>query len=141
MNNEITLESLQGQFVLTGVDFYEEDAIDAFRRNASVCRFQLNCVTFCATEDPEDGYRSSMREVRVSDEPMLNSFQPVSVVCVYRDKPLKPLLDEYYTKCDLLEIINCDNGKTILTVGTDNCDDYYPCFVANFKPENIGEYK
>ena len=36
-----------------------------------------------------------------------------------------------------LELLDCKTGKTVLEVGTENTDDYYPCFVANWSPENM----
>jgi len=42
-----------------------------------------------------------------------------------------------YGENDTLEFINSKNGEVVLEVGTDNSDDYYPCFVANFYPEKI----
>ena len=38
---------------------------------------------------------------------------------------------------DVLELLDCKTGKTVLEVGTENTGDYYPCFVANWSPENM----
>lgn len=38
---------------------------------------------------------------------------------------------------DILELIDIANGKVVLACGTRNTDDYYPCYVAGFHPENM----
>lgn len=129
----VTLASLVGLHMLDAIDMdsiamprWEGD--ESFEPSA-VCRFRLDGTLYSAIEDPNDGYRSSMRDLRVGGSaPIRNVFGPVQVLCVYRDK-------QGYHESDLLEFYDAANGKLVLTVGTDNSDDYYPSYVAAFRPE------
>lgn len=85
---------------------------------------------YVAVEDPEDGYRSCMKSLTVDTEPIKNSFAGVRVLV--RQAP-----SQEFSNDDILEMIDLANGKTVLTVGTDNFDDYSPGFVANWTPENL----
>ena len=38
---------------------------------------------------------------------------------------------------DILEMIDIRNGKTVLRVGTNCYDSYYPYFVSEWVPENL----
>lgn len=69
-----------------------------------------------------------MRSLTVGGE-ISNSFPAVRVLA--RKKP-----DGDYVN-DVLEFVDVETGKIILEVGTDNTDDYYPCFVGYFSPENM----
>jgi hypothetical protein len=82
-------------------------------------------------EDPNDGYRSAMKELRISAEPITNMFPAVDVVAHHRTQGKFSGMD------DVLELIDVANGKVVLEVGTDNVDDYYPGFVANWIPKNL----
>lgn len=62
---------------------------------------------------------------------MKNVFPPVRVVGRHRT------VDEYGESSDVLELIDVGTGKTVVEVGTENDNDYYPSFVANFRPENM----
>jgi hypothetical protein len=132
------LTDLTGLHMLDAVDFervvvkrYEGDE---YGEDASVCRFRLDGAIWMAVEDPNDGYRSSMREVTKlranTAVKLVNVFPPVQVLGVYHER-------RRYEACDILELYATANGKLLLTVGTENNDDYYPSFVANFVPENL----
>ena len=121
------LKDLVGMHKLSGVDF-ENVKIDKYGNfeDAQMMRFKLDNIIYVATEDPSDGYRSSMRDIIVSKDKIKNKFKSIEVVGIYDD-------DDN----DILKLVNVKNGKTIVTVGTDHSDSYYPYFIANFNPENI----
>lgn len=132
--SEIDLKSLVGLKLLDAVDFtnerrqrYTDDWEDC-----QVCRFRLDGKVYMAIEDPSDGYRSSLASLsEYQDEcPMENVFPSVQVLARHRAKGT-------YHEADVLELIDVATGKTVLEVGTDNSDDYYPSFVASFSPENM----
>ena len=130
--SEVTLEQLCGEHVLDAVDMSNEQVKtwgDNFE-SAQVMRFRLDGKVYTAVEDPDDGYRSSMDKLFMSDDPIKNAFAECRVVG-------KKKSDDEYGKNDTLELIDCVTGKTVLEVGTDNSDDYYPSFVASFHPENM----
>jgi hypothetical protein len=46
--------------------------------------------------------------------------------------------NDKYEEHDILDLIDVVTGKVVLSVGTGNTDDYYPYWVAEFTPENMG---
>ena len=129
---EVNLEQLYGEHILDAVDLSNEQVKtwgDRFE-SAQVMRFRLDGKVYTAVEDPNDGYRSSMNKLFVSEDVIKNVFTPCRVVG-------KKKSDDKWGKNDTLELIDCATGQTVLEVGTDNADDYYPRFVASFKPENM----
>ena len=118
-------------YVLTGVDtaqiskdVYGDKTIF---EHASVINFILNGVVYSAIEDPEDGYRSSMDEIKVvTDVVVRNTFLPCQVIAKMQNG------DD-----GVIEFIDAKNGMTVLEIGTSHAVDYYPCFVGNFIPENM----
>lgn len=124
---------------LDAVDFQTAPE-NQYDPDANVMRFRLNGVTYVASEDPEDGYRSSMREIVIEEKPeKLNSF-PGILVHTHYCETRSQLLGERRGgdgECDILQIIDTVSGKVIVEVGTDRTDDYYPYFVGAFDPKNI----
>lgn len=132
---EVALQSLVGEHMLDGVD---ESTIQVKMwewsdgmEDANVIRFRLDGKVYTAVEDPSDGYRSMMKSLFVSEDTMKNTFPPVKVVGRYRDTY------DYGGTSEILELIDAANGKVVLTVGTENSDDYYPWFKAEWRPANL----
>lgn len=90
----------------------------------------VRLLTYTAIEDPSDGYRSSMREIKVSKVVVKNTFKPVQVFGIMRH-------DNKYNKNDIIDFYDVKTGKIVLSVGTSDSDDYYPSFVAEFTPESM----
>lgn len=129
---QVSMESLCGAHVLSGVDQgdaqlqpYEGAGYDV---DCNWIRFVLDGVIYQATEDPDDGYRSSMRDLAIVSDPVANVFPPCAVVGTIR------ATGEYGGNSEVLSFIDERTGKVVLEVGTDNSDDYYPSFVAFFDP-------
>lgn len=127
------LKDLCGEHVLTGVDF---DTIppnpDEYYDEANSMTFILDGKAYCAIEDPSDGYRSSLRDLFVATvESVKNTFEPCRVVGTHKTTR------DYGGSCDILELIDVTTGQVVLEVGTDNDDDYYPWYVAYFRPQNM----
>lgn len=112
LDKNITLEDLVGRHYLSGVDFDGNDII-----------FVLDDIAFVAREDPQDGYRSSIDKLDIYTNVVKNRFEGVEVVAKLSG--------------DLLSLIDCDNEKEVLRVGTDDYDSYYPCFRNEWIPENL----
>jgi len=127
------LKDLVGLHKLSGVDMsnekIKEEWGDSFE-DCQVINFILDKKTYTAIEDPSDGYRSSMREIKESKVIIKNKFVPVKVMGVMRRK-------ESYHENDIIDFYDVKTGKLVLSVGTDNSDDYYPSFVAEFTPESM----
>lgn len=132
---EVELKDLVGMRQLSGVTFERiepDTGADWPSEDANACAFILDGKGYQAIEDPNDGYRSSMRSLRrVSVKAVKNRFEPIQVLCRHRTE------GRYGDTDDILEVLECTTGKTILTVGTSSTDDYYPSFVACWQPENI----
>jgi len=128
------LKELVGEHMLDAVDFSDEQVKtwgDQFEA-CQVMRFRLDGKVYVAVEDPSDGYRSCMNDLAVADDAtMKNTFSPVKVIGRHREE------GKYDNADDVLELIDAGTGKLALEVGTNNTDDYYPCFVAAFHPEAL----
>ncbi len=140
------LKDLVGYHILDAVDFKDSKVYEEFEDsylNSTTCRFRLDGIIYVAIEDPNDGYRSMMKDLELGIfGEITNVFEPVWVEAVY--------LQERKDKCwedgsDILKLIDLKTGRTVLEVGTGNTDDYYPYFVADFDPTamasnyNLGE--
>jgi hypothetical protein len=126
------LIDLIGEHVLSGVDMSNKSILQygSTYENCEVVNFVLDSKTYSAIEDPSDGYRSAMSEIKVSDEPVSNMFEGQRVLAMMRK-------DDRHEKNDVLELFDVQTGKIVLQVGTENTDDYYPYWVAVFNPENM----
>jgi hypothetical protein len=131
---EVTLESLVGEHELSGVDMTEENIEGQWNKertyHGNVCRFVLDGKVYTALEDEDDGYRSSLRSLTEGGA-VSNLFAPQRVLCSMQTEGKHGGVD------DILVMRDVVTGKEVLSVGTDNTDDYYPSFVANFHPENM----
>jgi len=126
------LKDLIGEHVLSGVDIGAKSVLCGdFHEDCEVISFILDGKTYTATEDPEDGYRSCMREIRESSDPVSNTFEGQRVLARMRE-------DDRNESYDVLDLLDMQTGKIVLSVGTGDWDDYYPYWVAKFSPENMG---
>lgn len=133
MTVNIDMDSLVGEHVLDGVDTFSESIKQYGNQfeDCSIIRFRLDGIIYTATEDPSDGYRSSLGTLFVSaSEPMKNVFPAIRVLA--RKKK-----NDRYCVNDTLELVDLVTDKVVLEVGTDHTDDYYPSFVGAFWPENM----
>jgi hypothetical protein len=111
------LKDLEGTHTLDAVEF-------SISGGSQIIYFRLDGQVFAVTEDEDDGYRSAMEDIQIVDREMSNTFEPVVV------------WGKHINKCaDILELIDIITERVVLEVGTDESDDYYPQFVANFRPE------
>ena len=100
------LRDFVGPHVLQGVDF-ENVKVENYRsfEDAQMMRFKLDDKIYVATEDPDDGYRSSLREIMRSDEKMKNTFQGQQIVGRYEEND----------RTDILEFISVKTGRVELS--------------------------
>lgn len=120
------------RLLLSGVDNAIEDRPTGYEwqpnEQVTVMYLVLDGVTYEATENPDDGYRSYMEDFRVSDHAVANTFVPEEVE-VRADTG-----EGTYETNDLLLLVNPRTGREVVRVGTANTDDYYPCCVLEFDP-------
>lgn len=93
--------------------------------------FVLDDVQYLAFEDDNDGYRSQMGAL----------FSAPGAGCLWspdyiqRDVVCRHVTtSQYGDGADILEVIDAKNGHLWMRVGTDNIDDYYPSFIADWFP-------
>lgn len=127
-NADIILEDLVGPHMLSGVDETREKVDSDDYDDSDVLTFILDDITFSVIEDPEDGYRSSMRELVIGEYKCKNTFKPIPVVCKMNDNEDKEVLEVYW------------EDHLILEVGTDHTDSWYPYFVGHWDPTHV-EFK
>jgi hypothetical protein len=130
-------EELHGEKDLHAI---RTDVRHPFDADASGCALDLGDLTVFVFENPDDGYRSC------AAEPMIVKTALYSFGCSpdYIRAPVlvrKLTQDErgYGGECEGIELIDRRNGKTILRLGTDNTDDYYPSFVCDWRPQNLAD--
>ncbi len=83
--------------------------------------------TFEAIEDPDDGYRSSLDKIATVDESPGGTFFRTSVATVV------PRRDDLVSFRGW-SLVDATTGHVWLRVGTDDADDYYPCFTVDYQP-------
>lgn len=131
----VRLKDLTGNHILDAVERSSVSRLkyDDGYEQCQMLMFRLDGVVYAVIDDPSDGYRSAMRELRVGGE-IKNTFSPVRVVG-------KHLTDEWDDSTigghDILQLVHEDTGRIILEVGTAKVDDGYPCFLAYFNPEAL----
>lgn len=130
-------DSLHGLHTLECI---RTDVRHPFDESASGIAFELRSATETKTvfvfENPNDGYRSSAAEPMICAEPMYSfGCDPQYIRVPVRVQVMTPL--EYHTSASGIELIDTRNDLVILRVGTDNNDDYYPSFAAEWMPQNV----
>jgi len=125
------LKDLVGEHELSGVDTTTERVkqYGEYYEDCEVVRFVIDGKTYKATEDPDDGYRSYLKDLEVTDEKVMNSFPPQKVI--------GKMKDDSGMDNDTIQFIDAATGKVVLEVGTDNTDNYYPYCVMHWSPENL----
>jgi hypothetical protein len=119
------LDFFKGVFTLTGVGFSVE-RIQDYYDESNTMSFRMNGNIYTAMENPVDGYRSCLGYVKKGGV-IDTEFPPCTVVSYYSDDDSE----------DILRFIDLNTGKTVLELGTNNTDNYYPWCVMEFHPDNM----
>lgn len=95
-------------------------------------RFKMGDRVFEAVENEIDGYRSDLGAVEVRKGGVF-FLNPVDVVYLDRtNERAEP--SSGYGECDLYRLVSVNDGHVWLEFGTENTDDYYPCFIFHYRP-------
>jgi len=113
------IKDLVGVYKFSGFD---RTAIN----NSCIVTIILNDNNYSFIEDPQDGYRSSLRKILVNEFTVKNKFEPQDILCVTNE-----FNDELLIGYDL------KTAKIVFKVGTDYQDSFYPIFVDKYYPENM----
>jgi len=92
--------------------------------------FRLDGTVFEVVEDANDGYRSAMERLAI--------IGPVSGLFSVPIAKVRVDVDEN-TSSECWKLVDADDGHVWLRFGTDNYDDYYPCFVFDYEPKTPKE--
>lgn len=98
------------------------------------CQFKLgisgSVFVLEAIENEDDGYRSYLGCIQISEPNGIFFSTPVAKVRVesFDERPGSGHADEGY------RLVDVENGHVWLTFGTDNYDDWYPCFTFCYEP-------
>lgn len=87
---------------------------------------------FEALEDPDDGYRSYLDSVVVSLKKHIFFQTPIANV---RLEAAPGKRTDHSWSFIGWRFIDVDDEHVWLLVGTDNSDDYYPCFIFEYSPK------
>lgn len=116
------LKDLQGKHLFQGIE------LDS---SANFIKFTLDGVTYRLDKDGADGWRSYCGELYTVDIPCYTKLPDIEVICKHLTGGAG------YPHCNILEFIDANNGKTVLMVGTNNTQNYYPFCVFEYTPENF----
>lgn len=136
------LKDFINMHVLSGVDIFphssqefhklmrEKDGYNA-DNFGNVIRFIIDGVTYECVEDNDDGYRSYCGQLYLSDNEVVNKFEPQVMM------GKMGIENEYDNLSDILYLYDYGTNKLVLKIGTDRSDNYYPCSIIQFYPENM----
>lgn len=129
----IELKDLAGRHKLSGVEYMCGTSYEG-----AFVKFCLDGVTYVAKENPDDGYRSYMEDLEITNTPCWNVFPEQDVFCDYESIEEDGRFSrKCITPADILAIKNLQTAKVILRIGTANIGDYYPECVMVYYPENL----
>lgn len=135
LEQDINLRDIQGEFLLSGVGFGVVHSENVFESDdANTMTIILDDIPFTFVEDPDDGYRSTLDRVFIGGW-VDTTFPPIVVRVEYDE-------NSQYGEFDNNQLlygfdIKLHDKKPCFIVGTDNTDDYYPMYIANWNPENL----
>ena len=116
------MQNLTGLHKLSGFD---DNIPDKENLEDGVC-FILDGEKYQVYTNPDDGWRSYISELFKEDVQCANRFESEDVFVVYEESSdFKGI--KMYTM----------SGKIIVELGTSNWDDWYPCAINHFYPENL----
>lgn len=130
-----TWDDLCGETELCAI---RTDVRHPFSTEANGVALDLGDKVVFVFENPSDGYRSC------AAAPMVAQCNLYEFGCDPEYLRV-PVLIRRWTKsedgreADGLEFIDRRNGNTILLLGTDNSDDYYPSFTCDWRPQALAE--
>ena len=140
MDNNICKEEianwLEGTHILQGVEVIHNCIVPdgwggSIETNAILIR--LDGINYLFVEDPADGYRSYMREIMTTDKTPKYILPDIEVTIKHITDPIPGSFGGYTN--DFYDFYEGNN--LILRVGTEDVDDYYPCCILEYHPENL----
>lgn len=128
----IKMEDLVGVHRLAGAERHTLASSYSDYDRTSAITFVLDGIPFTFVEDPIDGYRSMLDRVEVGNYVVNNVFEPIMINIVMEED------EKFIGLCFYLDEKEKVEENKIAEIGTNYFDDYYPCFVDEWRPERIG---
>ncbi|TSP14019.1 hypothetical protein [Cupriavidus campinensis] len=100
-----------------------------------VMNFLVDGVWLSACQNPDDGYRSSMQGIKVIDMP--KGVSGTTRITATNVRFMHDTGDGGRRVNDVLVLLDEITEQPVLAVGTTDADDYYPCWLAQWAPENL----
>lgn len=120
-----SLEELIGEYGKIAISNSPPEVKYKYGEAPNTFAFRLGDKCYLAAENPDDGYRSCLDYIQELDE-LPDSSEVI-------ERPVNAFRKESYNS-NILRVVDEETGHIWLEVGTDNTDDYYPWFVANWFP-------
>lgn len=103
-------------------------------------RFKLEGFVFEAKEDESDGYRSFLGSIKINPEEQSDRL-------IFFSQPIASIEIKWYDsgKCPGMpdfkgyQFEDYEDGHVWLRIGTDNINDYYPCFHFEYLPKLLSQ--
>lgn len=92
------------------------------------CEFKLGDSVYEALEDENDGYRSCLGSIELTQSQGIFFKMPLARVKVVDGSSVRGCFDGW-------SLVDIEDGHEWLSVGTENYDDYYPCFIFDYRPK------
>ena len=107
--------------------------LDYYGADSASHEFKVEGIVFKVLEDPDDGYRSHLGAIEYGEQSSAIFFrQPIAKVAI-------EMYDgenrDYLQGNQGYRLVDVKDGHVWLEFGTDNTDDYYPCFVFRHMPK------
>lgn len=123
------LKDLVGKHIFQGIEVGKAKPVQedwSHLQEVNYIAFRLDGVTYRAYENECDGYRSYCEDLEIVEDIPKTKLPDIEVLCVY---------DDGFN--DVIHLLDVVTGKTVLSVGTNDYDDYYPYCVMEYYPENL----
>ena len=122
----------EGKHKFSGIELFNyQNRYDSERDGYYII---IDNVVYAFEIDPDDGWRSYgylyiPENISVND--IKNRFPAQDVIITQHHREHTDGNKHFYS------IINAETGKTILEIGTDYTDSYYPMAICHYYPENM----
>ncbi len=116
--------------------------MDYYGADSASSQFKVDGLVFRVLEDPDDGYRSHLGAIEYGDQSTSIFFRsPIAKVRIEIYEGLSNNNSEWNELSDErregYQLIDVEDGHVWLEFGTNNTDDYYPCFTFIHYPKEV----
>jgi hypothetical protein len=128
------LDAIIGIHVVDGMGEFISPAEAPYSESVRVFLLRIDGMVHVFQENARDGYRSCLGSSQVSEghdviRRMVPFPQPMTCNFIKR-----PRLYDFLRNDDVIVVTDERTGLIHYEIGTENFDDYYPCFIASWSP-------